>query len=811
MFKNYFITAWRNLKKYKFISFINLAGLTVGFTCCLLISLYELNELSFDQFNPKAHQIYRVTRKFYSQNGVENLHLSAVAPPFGPLLQNTFPDIQKVTRLLPNGVTPLSYKEKLFNENNVYWSEENVFAFFPTKIIEGDAEKGLSEPYSVMITPEIARKYFDNEDPINKVIKMGAQYNFKVTGVYQPLPPNSHIHPQIMLSFSTLNDTALYGLKNLQTNFGNNAFYTYLLLPENYPVANMVRQFPAFIDKAIYFPGQPPGFKQSKTTSLELQKLTDIHLQSHLDDEAEVNGDLRQVYIFSAIAFFILLIACINYMNLSSARSIMRAREIGVRKVVGAERKQIMLQFLTESVCITYISMIIAFFLTWITLPFVNNLSGQRLAIQSLFRWEIVTPLLLLPLIAGLLSGSYPAILMSAFKPVKVLKGPVKVSRKSFSFREVLVVVQFAISIILIIATTVVFQQLRYIQNAALGFDRQHVITTDYGTPLSPHFDAFRNSLLQSSQIQEVGRSSRIPTGRLLDDLGAKVLSGDSMVPINADLKFVSADFDFIPAYGIQMAAGRNFSRDFGSDTANFIINEAAVQMLGWKTPQNSIGKDMNYGGTKGKIIGVMKDFHFESMHQPIIPLLLLLPGPSQTSYFGNMSIKISGSNVPATIDLIQKKWRAYFPDIPFAYTFMDENFDNLYKSEQQQGKLFTIFSFIAIFIACLGLLGLSAFSINQRLKEIGIRKVLGATVAEIVGALSKDFLKLVFLSAVIAFPVAWFSMNKWLQDFAYRIKIPWWIFIAAAVIALFIALVTVSYQAIKAALTNPVHNLRSE
>ena len=811
MIKNYFKIAWRNLGKYKFISFINVAGLTVGLTCCLLIFLYVLNELSYDKFNTKADQIYRVTRSFYANNGVENLHLSAVAPPFGPLLQNEFPDIEKITRLLANGITPMSNGDKLFNEKNVYWADSNVFAFFPVPVLKGNNITALNEPYSVMLTPEIARKYFGNEDPMNKMIKLGAKFNFKVTGIFQPFPSNTHLHPQIMLSFASLNDSALYGRNQLATSFGNNAFYTYLMLPKNYPVANIEKQFPAFIDKYVKFPGQPPSLKQSKYTRLYLQKLTDIHLRSHLDDEAEENGDINRVYIFSAIAFFILLIACINYMNLSTARSVLRAKEIGVRKVVGAQRKEIMLQFLTESVLITYIALLFALLLIWLLLPLVNNLSGQQLAYGSLMRWYILMPIVLLPMFVGLISGIYPALLMSSFKPVTVLKGAFKIGKTNFSFRQVLVVLQFAISIILIIATIIVFQQLSYIQNAALGFDREHIITMPYNTNLTDNYEAFRNSLLQSSGVKEVGRSSRIPTGRLLDDMGAQVISGDSLVPTNADLKLVATDYNFIPTYGIQLAAGRNFSKDFGTDTSNYIINETAVQMLGWKNAHNAIGKDLNYGGTRGKIIGVMKDFHFESMHQEIIPMILLLPSPSNSSYFGNISIKISSNNIASSVNYIQQKWKQYFPQVPFSFTFLDENFANLYKSEQEQGKLFTIFSFIAIFIACLGLFGLSAFTITQRVKEIGIRKVLGASVSEIVKVISKDFLKLVAVAALIAFPIAWFSMHRWLQDFAYRININWWVFAVAGLAALCIALLTISVQAIKAALANPVKSLRTE
>ena len=391
---------------------------------------------------------------------------------------------------------------------------------------------------------------------------------------------------------------------------------------KTYPVEKVTAQFPAFIDRNMHFPGAPMTFKPSTGTKLYLQKLTDIHLRSHLDDELEQNGDIKRVYIFSAIALFILLIACINYMNLSTARSVLRAREVGIRKVVGAERKEIIFQFLSESILITWASLLIAVFLTWVTLPWLNTLSGQHLSINILLHWQILLPLLLLPFVVGIISGIYPALFMSSFRPVNVLKGMIKFDSGNISFRKILVVAQFSISIILIIATVVVFQQLNYMQKASLGYDRDHVINIPYTSALNPQFETFRNDLLKNSSIKNIGRSSRIPTGRLLDELDTKVLAGDSMQPMNVDLKFITVDYDFIPTYDIHMAAGRNFSRNFSTDTINYVINEAAVKILGWKSPQIALGKDIAYGGAKGKIIGVTNDFHFESMHQKIVPII---------------------------------------------------------------------------------------------------------------------------------------------------------------------------------------------
>lgn len=811
MISNYLKIAFRNLLKYRFISFINLFGLTVGLTCCLLILTYILNELSYDRYHPKANNIYRVTRSFFNpETKAMALNLSTISPPFGPLLENDFKsDIKKMTRLLSNGLTPMRYEEKMFNERNVYFADEYLFDVFKVDVVKGNPQKALTDPFSVMLSETIAKKYFGNDEPLNKVVRLDNNLSMKVTGVYKAFPANTHIHPEIMISFNTLKDSTVYGENALRTNWGNNSFFTYIVTPDNFDPKKMEAQFPAFIDRHMPNDGQA-RFKQSDGTALALQKLTDIHLRSRMDYEAEENGDIKRVYVFSAIALFILLIACINYMNLSTARSALRAREIGVRKVVGAQRKEIIAQFLSESVLVSFLALIIAIGLTYMSLPWLNTLSGQELSIKTILNWKVFPFVILVPFVVGIISGIYPALFMSSFRPVMVLKGLFRVGGANISFRQVLVTMQFAISIILIISTAIVFKQLRYMQQKSLGFDKDHVVTMQYnGAGIADRYDAFRNELLANSNIKDAGRSSRIPTGRLLDAMGSSVESADTLAPTNADIKFVVADHDFITTYGVKMVAGRNFSRDFSLDTSSFLLNEAAVKILSIKSNEDAIGKNFQYGGRRGKILGVFNDFHFESMHQKIVPLVLFVPR-SQNNY-GNLSVKIAGNNIPAALAHIESVWKKFLPETPFQYTFLDENFDRLYQSEQRQGAIFTVFACIAIFIACLGLFGLSAFAITQRIKEIGIRKVLGANVSTIVTLLSKDFLKLVAIAAVIAFPVAWYAMNTWLEDFAYRINIPWWIFLLAGVLAAIVALVTISFQAVKAALANPVKSLRTE
>ena len=807
MIKNYFIIAFRNMRRYKFISFINLFGLTVGITCCLLISLYILNELSYDKYNKQADNIYRVERTFKnSETGALSLELGAVAPPVGPLLKNDFTDIKALTSVLPTGTTALRYKDKVFNEKDVYFIDESFSNLFDITVTKGNTNTALREPYSVMLSEDVAKKYFGSEDPMDKIIKLDQQATCKVTGVYKPLPQASHLHPGVMISFATLKDSAIYGEQRLKTNWGNNAFYDYLLLPPHYNAKKLEAQFPSFLNRHI--PHEGDKFQPSAWTSLSLRNLTDIHLYSHKDSEIEENGDIKRVYIFSLIALFILLIACINYMNLSTARSALRAREIGVRKVIGARKPELIAQFLSESVLICAVATLASFFIAWLLLPWLNNLSDKLFSIENLLAPSLIFPLIAVPFIIGILSGLYPAVFLSSFQPVKVLKGIFKAGKSNLSFRKVLVVTQFSISIILIVSTTIVIRQLRYMQNKSLGFKKDQMITLNDNNGLDNSFQSFKAALLSNSNIQSVARSSRIPSGRLLDSDGSQISIGNSMAPSKADIKYVRTDENFIPAYGITVVAGKNFTKTDGADTSSFIINEAAVKALGIHANQDAVGKPFMYGDRKGQIAGVINDFNFESLHQRIIPLVLMTS--TRPNGYNRISIKVSG-NVQAAVAHLEKTWKTYLPEIPFDYTFLDDRFADLYKAEQQQQTIFAIFSGIAIFIACLGLFGLSAFTITQRVKEIGIRKVLGASVDSIVRLLSKEFLWLVGIASLISFPVAWYAMHNWLQDFAYRTNVSPWLFVLSACAALLIALITISFQAIKAALANPVKSLRTE
>jgi putative ABC transport system permease protein len=807
MLRNYLKIAWRNLLRHKLTSGINLFGLALGLTCCLLIGLYINNETSYDLQHPQARNTYRVERTFLNRaDRSPSLRLSAVAPPFAVLLKNDFPEIKVITSLLSNGQTAFHFGEKRFNEPNVFFADEHLPEVFDVKLLRGNPAKALQEPFSVVLSEEIAKKYFGDADPINQVVQLDNNLPCKVTGVYKAFAPNTHLHPSALISFNTLRDSAVYGEANLRTNFGNNSFYTYIVLPEHYDPKHLEAQFDAFQDRHLP-PDNNGTLRPSEFSKLSLQAMTGIHLYSHLDDEAEPNGDIKRVYIFSIIALFILLIACINYMNLSTARSLLRAREIGVRKVIGAQRRELVLQFLLESVLITLLATFVALAATSVLLTWINRLAGTQLSMHTLLKPAFLLPLVAVPFVVGLLAGLYPALFLSSFQPIKVLKGFMKVGGRSLSLRKALVVLQFSVSIILIIATAVVFRQLSYMQHTNLGYNREQVVNLYYNPGLNDHFDAFRNELLANRSISAVARSSRIPTGRLLDSRGSMLRRGDSMAPTGADIKYVLADEDFVPSYGITMAAGRNFDRARSSDTLGFLVNESAVRTLGMQDPTHAVGQEFQYGNVNGHIIGVVHDFHFESLHQHILPLVFAM---SRNGGYNLLSVKISG-DVPTALSQLESTWKKYLPQAPFDYTFLDARYGRLYEAEDRQGRLFTVFAFVALFIACLGLLGLSVFAISQRIREIGIRKVLGADVRTIVLLLSREFLKPVLIATFIAFPLAWFAMSRWLQDFAYRIPMPWWVFLVAGLAAALMAFCTIGIQAVRAASANPVKNLRTE
>lgn len=813
MLINYLKVAFRSLLRNRLTSFINIAGLALAITCSLLIYLFIADELQYDQYNEKADRIYRVTRNFLSRDGSVNLHLGHVAPPFGPLLKNDFPDFEQVARTLQ--LRPLitlqdeAREVKAFNEPNSFFAEPEILDIFTFDIQQGNPEKVLTDPFHVMLSRKTATRYFGDEDPLGKQLKFGTQYTLTVSGVFDDLPAQSHWHPDLLISFTTLNDSTIYGTRGLATNFGNNSFGTYVLVREPFNVKQTEALFPAFLDR--HMPNgnaQNNPVKPSSFTNLFLQKLTDIHLYSHLDSEVETNSSITTVYMMGIIGLFIILIACFNFINLSTARATKRAKEVGMRKVVGAVRKQLVMQYLSESVLIALLAMVIALATAWLAVSWLNAFTGKSLVFDPLTQVGLLAGILAGTVLTGLLAGIYPALIVSGFRPATILKGNASNARSKGSLRRVLVVAQFAISVTLIIATAITFQQLNYLNQQDLGYDKDQVLTFRSFPELATNYDAFYNQLTRESAIQNAARSSRVPTGRLLDSQGgAQVQQGDSMMAASVVIKNIGVDRQFFDTYGIEFVSGRNFSPDVKTDDSlAFVLNEAAVKMLGL-TNDDILTRDFQYGGVRGRVIGVVRDFHFESLHESIIPMVF----QSAPNFYNNISVKVAGGHSQEAIAAIEKVWREFIPHRPFEYSFLSERYQRLYESEQKQGQLFTIFAGLAIVIACLGLFGLATFNTLQRVKEIGIRKVLGASVPHILTLLAREIVLLVLAANLIAWPVAWYFMRSWLDGFAYRADLGAGSFVLALTATTLLAIITVSTQTIRAALTNPANTLRYE
>jgi putative ABC transport system permease protein len=811
MIRNYLKVALRAITRNKLSSFINIFGLALAMACSLLIFIFVKDELSYDKYNTNADRIYRVTRDFMSPDGSVNLHLGHVAPPFGPLLKNDFSEFDYVARTLQTRFT-VSYQEngqekKSSYEDNTFYAEPEILKIFTIPMVEGNPDKALVDPFTLMVSEETAKKYFGDESPVGKTLRIGTSYDMTINGVFKDFPAQSHWHPDLLVAFSTMNDSTIYGRRGLETNFGNNSFGTYALVNDNFDIKKVTAQFPAFLDKHMPVGTGPNAVKPSSFTHLYLQKMTDIHLHSQLDSEVETNGNIKNVYMMSVIGLFIIMIACFNFINLSTARATKRAKEVGLRKVVGAFKNQLISQYLSESILISFFAMLLSVVFAFVALDWLNSFTSKTLTLNPMNNSLLFVGLIIFALLVGLLAGIYPAFVISGFKPAAILKNAQGSSKGKAGLRKFLVVAQFSISIVLIIATMITFKQLQFLNNRDLGYNKDQVVTLRYFGELVPSFDAFYNEIMKQSSIKSLSRSSRVPTGRLLDSNGtAQVQKGDSLANTNVVLKNIRVDTEFFDAYEVEFATGRNFSKEIKTDDSiAFVLNESAVKMVG-ETNESILSKEFQYGGVKGRVIGVVKDFHFESLHEEIVPVVF-----HQSPFYNRLSIKIAGDNMQAGLQHIEKVWKEFLPSRPFEYGFLSQQYAQLYNSEQKQGQLFTVFAGLAILIACLGLFGLATFNTLQRVKEIGIRKVLGASVVNIVQLLSREIIILVIISNVIAWPIAGYFMNQWLDTFAYKIGFDVWLYIMAAFAAIFIALITVSSQTIKAAMSNPANTLRYE
>jgi putative ABC transport system permease protein len=805
MIKNHFKIALRSLLRNKTFTLINISGLAIGLATCLLIMLFVQNELSYDRFNEKADRIVRVVFRGAIQG--QKMKEASVMPPVAQTMQKDYPEVQEATRLRKAGFPRISIGDKTFKDDAFAYVDSNFFHVFTLPFLKGDPKTALLDPNSIVISETLAKKYFGTEDPMGRTLHFkDMNADLKITGLMRDIPSNSHFHFDIFGSMGRLPESR-------DPSWMSSEYFTYLVLPEGYDykklqtkMSDIMQKYAGSqVEKAFGMP-YSQFLKKGNDLGLFLQPLTDIHLHSDLNLELEAGSDIRYVYIFSVVALFMLVIACINFMNLSTAGASKRAREVGIRKVMGSLRIQLVRQFLLESILIAAVGLLISIVLVYWTIPFFNTLSGKNLSLNLLHHSWLIPGLMLFGLLTGFFAGSYPAFYLSSFNPVTVLKGKFSSNKTSVRLRSGLVVFQFLISIVLIVSTTVVYKQLSYIQNEKLGYDKNQVLIVEESYWLGKDQDAYKQKLLQDPRVVSVSGSGYLPAGYSYNN-NFMVYPENKSDQLVKTLRY-DVDYTYIPTLGMEMAAGRNFSQTFGTDSLGLIINEEAAKAFGWG--MNALGHQVTYPDNDGKkvtfhVIGVVKDFHFKSLHEPISPLIMVL-----ARNFDNIIVKTKTQDIPGLLATMKKEWSS-LADMPFTYSFLDERYESTYNAEKKLGWILGIFSGLTIFVACLGLFGLATFTAEQRVKEIGIRKVLGATVSSIVTLLSKDFLKLVFIAFVIATPVSWYLMNRWLQDFAYKMNISVWIFIMAAGLSIAITLITVSFRAIKAAANNPVDSLRNE
>lgn len=797
MFKHYFRIGWRNLVKNKVFTAVNIAGLAIGLTCCLFMALYIRHEVSYDSFQPKADRTVRMIME-YGANGKVNKG-NYTSTKVGPLFVRSFPEVEEAVRMTSTKRV-VKYGDKLFTEKAFLFADSTFFNVFENRFVRGDAKTALNGPNKVVLTEATAAKYFGTEDPVGKTLLLGADgLPFTVTGVMKDYPSASQIAFDFLASFSSL------GASQDRTFWDAN-FTTYLLLRNKEAIASLQEKIPGFMKKEGEGDTQGNGY-----ITFWLEHLRWIHL--HSEYAAFVpNNSITYVYIVGAVAVLMLLIACFTYINLSTARATERAKEVGLRKVVGAEKRQLFWQFISESVLLTLAALLIAIAAVAALLPAFNSLADKELHLRDLFSPVILGFAAVVLLCISLLAGSYPALVLTRFQPVAVLKGAFKNSASALTLRRSLIVFQFVISVVLIVSTLIIQNQLRYIQTKNLGYNREHIIVLPADAKTQEKIATVRSLFKANPQVLQVARAYNPPT----EIVGGYSMRSEAM-PANANISVIAnlVDDEFVPATGLQFISGGNFSAQDVADVMvdsqaakryHFILNESAARELGW-SPQEAIGKKMFLGDHRpGYVKGVVKDFHFASLHESIKPLVLFTDG-----WMGTLLVKVSGKDLPNTIAYLQAQWKTLVPHRPFEYSFLDEEYNKLYSAELRLGKVLGIFTGIAVLLACLGLFGLSAFVIQQRTKEIGIRKVLGASVAGVVVLLSKDFLRLVAVAMLIAFPLGAWVLNKWLQGFAYRVGLNAWLFAAAAVLALLVTLLTVSFQAVRAATANPVKSLRTE
>ncbi|WP_332734659.1 ABC transporter permease [Flavihumibacter sp.] len=803
--------AWRTLIKNKFFSLLNIIGLATGLACFLLIALYVIDELSYDRYHEKADRIYRVNSDILF--GGNSMALAVSSDMMGQTMKKDYPEVEQFTRIYAsNGSRLIKKGSDYLEEMQVCHVDSTFFEVFSFQPVAGDLKNALDEPNTVVISETAAKKYFNSLDVVGKTLDVNENGGtlYKITAVIKDMPKQSHFRYDF-----------LFSMDNLQYGFGDHMshnFATYLLLRPGITAKSLEAKFPDYMNRHIFpvlqqvmqIKSLDDMKKSGNSLTYSLMPIKDIHLHSGRRAELSINSDIQYVYIFMAVAIFILLIACINFMNLSTARSANRAKEVGIRKVLGTTYQTLIRQFLTESTLLSFFSLVIAIAIAVFALPLFNSIAGKQISASQFFQPLFLVVLISIPFVIGLLAGIYPAFYLSSFKPITVLKGKLSGGSKKSNLRSVLVILQFSMAILLIVGTIVVYRQLGYIQQKKLGFVKDQVMVIHNTQVLGEGTKAFKNELLRIPGVKMVTDGGYLPVDNSSrnDNTFSKEAVMDMKNGFN--MQVWNIDENYIPVLGMELKQGRNFSRDFQSDSMALLINETTAQMLGYEDP---IGKKIYKSNSNLQsellaytIIGVVKNFHFESLKQQIGPLCMRLGRADYT-----IAMKVDAARIPTMVKEVEKKFDAQAAGFPFQYSFLDASFNEMYKAEEKAGKLAFSFAVLAILIACLGLFGLAAFMAEQRTKEIGVRKVLGASVNQIMVLLSKDFLKLVAISACLAFPISWLVMNKWLQDFAFRIDIGWWVFIVAGLMAALIALFTVGFQALRAALNNPTQSLRSE
>ncbi|MXZ74327.1 MAG: FtsX-like permease family protein [Gemmatimonadetes bacterium] len=798
MIRNYLTVALRNLLRQPVYSLINVVGLAIGMAACMLIVLYIQDELSYDRYHPDADRIYRIVDDI--ESGGQTIRTAGSPLSWAPALKQDYPEVERFVRMRGTASSWLFHKEEMqFYEKKVIWAEDGLFDLFAIPLVAGDPKTALAEPFTIVISETMAAKYFGREEPIGQIMGVDNTYDFKVTGIMRDLPVNTHMRVDMFTSYSSLATIGSYYRENWEVH---DNFYTYIKLRENADPDDLEARFPDFLER---YAGD--RYRESGVVLRpSLQPLVDIHLHSHRESELEPNGDIRYVVLYTLIAFLIPLIACINFINLATARSAMRAREVGVRKAMGANRPQLLGQFLGEAVVMAAVAMVISAALVQLALPALNAIAGKQL-IFPLSNGVVLTVLVLGAIVMGLAAGSYPAVYLSGFVPTAVLKGSLDTGRRGLSLRKTLVVVQFAMSIFLLVSTAIIYDQLGFIRDKRLGFNKEQVMVLPItGSTQRRNTPVLKERLSQLPGVLGVATASGIPGMRVIPIMAVRP---DGMAPEDhLMMATLQVNETFLDVLEIDLAAGRNFSPDWGTDsTTGFLLNETAVRYLGWGTPPDAIGKPfawLPFGGKKGHVIGVVEDFHLRTIHEEIEPVVILTG-----SYHLFVLIRLEPGRIPETISRIGETWRNVDASFPLEYTFLDEDFDRLYQDDRRLGEVFSIFAVLGVFVACLGLLGLASFSIQQRTREIGIRKVLGSSVSTIVLLLSKDFMKYVLLGNLIAWPLTYYVMTRWLQNYAYAAALNYAWFVVGGIVALVIAWLTIGAHAITASRRNPVNALR--